>query len=79
MCIVINCDILLQEIKQLVMMFGEVNVTITNCTPQCSLDGSLMLLVTGKMVRKSVDDEVNTWEYLVYTDSFKSKVVSKCM
>ncbi|GMH41637.1 hypothetical protein BSKO_09547 [Bryopsis sp. KO-2023] len=42
-----------EKIKQLVVMFSDVHVVVTTCTPQYSMDGSLLLLVTGRMLTKT--------------------------
>lgn len=45
--------------KLLDMMFNDVIVTLTNCTPQFSIDGSVLLVVSGKMARKEISRKVN--------------------
>jgi len=48
----------LDLIKALTLrMFAEVRVTLTNCTPQTSLGGSIQLMVSGVMHQKNCDEE----------------------
>ena len=48
----------LELIKGLTLrMFAEVRVTLTNCTPQTSIGGSIQLMVSGVMHQKNCDEE----------------------
>ena len=52
------CADTLEQIKALTLrMFEEVRVTLTNCTPQNSLGGSIQLMVSGVMHQKNCDEE----------------------
>ena len=48
----------LELIKGLTLrLFVDVRVTLTNCTPQTSIGGSIQLMVSGVMHQKNCDEE----------------------